>query len=148
MRIQNSARLILLVVFSALTVVSARGQSGGQFVATIPFDFYAAGKTLPAGQYLVARSTQTSSEGLVLRRTDGRAGVFVTTKPSQASEIQQQSRLVFHRYGDEYFLSEIWTSGRSVGRELTISRRERSLERLTARQGGSKQKVAVLGDKR
>jgi hypothetical protein len=148
MQIQTLTRLTLLVVFSALTVVSARAQSGGQFVATIPFDFYAAGKTLPAGAYLVARSTQTSAEGLVLRRTDGRGGVFVTTKPSQASEIQQQSKLVFHRFGDEYFLSEVWTSGRSLGRELPISRRERSLERQIARQGASKQKVAILGDKR
>ena len=148
MRIQTLTRLTLLVVFGALTVVSAHAQSGGQFVATIPFDFYAAGKTLPAGQYLVARSTQTSAEGLVLRRTDGQGGVFVTTRASQASQIQQQSKLVFHRYGDEYFLSEIWTSGRSVGRELPISRQERSLERQIAKQGVSKQKVAVLGDKR
>ncbi len=147
MRIQSLAKLILLALVSVLTVVSAHAQSSGQFVATIPFDFYAAGKTLPAGAYLVTRSTQTSAEGLVLRRTDGRGDVFVTTRVSQASQIQRQSKLIFHRYGDEYFLSEIWTSGRIVGRELPISRRERSLERQLATQGASKQKVAILGNK-
>lgn len=148
MRIQTLTRLILLVVFSALTFVSAHAQSGGQFVATIPFDFYAGGKTLPAGVYVVARSTQVSAEGLVLRRTDGGGSLFLTTRVTQASEVQRQSKLVFHRYGSEYFLSEVWTSARSVGRELPMSPRERLLEREIAKQGGSKQKLAVLGDKR
>lgn len=148
MRIQTLTRLILVAVFSALTVGSAHSQSGGQFVATIPFDFYAAGKTLPAGAYLVARSTQTSLEGLVLRRTDGRLGVFVMTRASQANEIQRQSRLVFHKYGDEYFLSEVWTSGKSIGRELSVSRQERSAINQIAKQGAGKQKVSILAHKR
>jgi hypothetical protein len=30
-------------------------------------------------------------------------------------EIQPKSKLVFNRYGDQYFLSEVWIAGRSEG---------------------------------
>lgn len=148
MRIQTLTRVILLSVVGVMTFVSAHAQSGTQFVATIPFDFYAGDKLLPAGQYQVARSTQSSNDALVLRRTDGRAGTFVLTKTSQANERQEYAKLVFHRYGDEYFLSEIWTSGRSAGRELPIPRRERSLARDSVGQGARPQNVTIPGDKR
>jgi hypothetical protein len=48
MQIQIWKRLIML---SVLAAVSAHAQAGKQFTVTIPFNFYVAGKTLPAGQY-------------------------------------------------------------------------------------------------
>jgi len=36
---------------------------------------------------------------------------------------------VFHRYGNTYFLSQIWMAGESTGRELLKTREERALER-------------------
>ena len=41
---------------------------------------------------------------------------------------QDKARLVFHRYGNEYFLSEIWPAGGATGRELPKSRPERELQ--------------------
>jgi hypothetical protein len=35
-------------------------------------------------------------------------------------------KLVFHRYGSEYILSEVWTG--SIGRKLPTSRQERELK--------------------
>jgi hypothetical protein len=37
--------------------------------------------------------------------------------------------LVFHQYGDEYFLTEIWPAGGQTGRALPKSRAERELQR-------------------
>ena len=113
MQIQTWKKLIMLSVLGVLTSVSAHAQAGKQFTVTIPFNFYVAGKTLPAGQYYVGRSTE-DSEGLVLRGTDGRTGVFVLTRGIQTAEVQQQSKLVFRRYGDQYFLSSVsWSGGPS-----------------------------------
>jgi len=113
---------------------------------TIPFNFYVAGKTLPAGQYHVGRSTE-DSEGLVLRGTDGRTGVFVLTRGIQTAEVQQESRLVFRRYGDQYFLGEVWISARSKGRELPKSRKERLVKQENSKLGAKLEKVAAVGDK-
>jgi hypothetical protein len=148
MQIQTLKRLIMLSVLGVLTTVSAHAQSGKQFTVTIPFDFYVGSKALTAGQYHVGRSTQTSAEGLVLRGTDGRVGVFVLTSGIQTEDVKQESKVVFRRYGNQYFLGEVWISGRDTGRELPSSRKERLIKQETTKRGGSPEKVAVLGDKR
>ena len=145
MQIQTWKKLIMLSVLGVVTSVSAHAQAGKQFTVTIPFNFYVAGKTLPAGQYHVGRSTE-DSEGLVLRGTDGRTGVFVLTRGIQTAEVQQQSRLVFRRYGDQYFLGEVWISARSNGRELPNSRKERLTKQESAKRSNP-EKVVVVGDK-
>jgi hypothetical protein len=67
----------------------------------------------------------------------------VLTLPSQANELQTETRLIFHRYGNQYFLSQIWTSGQKLGRELLVGRAEQEV----ARQNGSEKKLAVLAAK-
>lgn len=147
MKIQTLKRMIMLSGLAMLATVSAHAQGGKQVAVTIPFNFYAGDKTLPAGQYLVGRSTQTSGETLVLRATDGRSGVFVLTREIQNNGIQKQSKLVFHRYENQYFLSEFWISGRSNGRALPGSRKERLMKEESAKRGGNLEKVAVAADK-
>lgn len=146
MQIQTWKKLIMLGVLGVLTSVSAHAQAGKEFTVMIPFNFYAAGKTLPAGQYRVGPSTEDSVE-LLLRGTDGRTGVFVLTRGIQTAELQEQSRLVFRRYGDQYFLGEVWISARSDGRELPKSRKERLVKQGNAKLGAKPEKVAVVGDK-
>lgn len=144
MRKQTLRAIALLSLLLSLAALSARAQSTSSVVITIPFDFKVAGKTLPAGDYIVRRSTQASAEGLLIRRTNSRASAFILTKPVQAGAKQEDSKLVFNRYGNQYFLSQVWTSGRSFGRELFKSRQERSLEREMARNGAEPQTVAVI----
>jgi hypothetical protein len=148
MQIQTLKRLIMLSVFSVLAAVSAHAQAAKPFTVTIPFNFYVGGKALTAGQYTVTRSTETTNEGLVIRGTDGRAAVFVLTSGIQTPEVQKQSKLVFRRYGDQYFLGEVWTFLRNTGRELPVSRKERSLAQEIAKHGAKPEKVAVVGNKR
>jgi hypothetical protein len=147
MQIHTLKRMVMLSVLTMLATVSAHAQSGKQFTVTIPFDFSVGGKDLSAGQYRVGPATQTSGEGLVLRRTDGRAGVFVLSSRIQTEAAQQESKLVFRRYGNQYFLGEVWTSGRNIGRELPSSRKERATRQENVRHGGNPEKVAVVGDK-
>jgi hypothetical protein len=144
MQIQALKRLILPSVVIMLLAGSTYAQAGWQFTVTIPFEFYVSGKTLPAGQYRVGRSTQSSAEGLVLRGTDRRTGVFALTRGIQTVEIQQQTKLIFRRYGDRYFLGEVWISGRSTARQLPRSPKERLLRRKIAKLGANPEKVAVL----
>ena len=43
---------------------------------------------------------------------------------------------IFRRYGETYFLSQIWESDEIQGRQLLKSRTERSVERDLAERGG------------
>ena len=42
----------------------------------------------------------------------------------ESAEAQKTSKLVFHRYGSQYFLAQIWTAGNDRGQELPKSGRE------------------------
>ena len=148
MQIQTLKRLIMLSVLGVLATVSAHAQYVKPFRVTIPFNFYVGGKALTAGEYTVGRGSETTAEAIVLRAIDGGAGAFILTRGIQADEVQLESKLVFRRYGDRYFLGEVWTFQRNSGRELPISRKERLIKQEIAKRGADTQKVSVLGDKR
>ena len=142
----------ILILFAALVAASASAglsrtiNSGpaSSVVVEIPFEFTVAGHTLPAGESLVQRSTLVSTEGLTIRSLDKGAGVFVLTTSVQSNERQKDSRLVFNRYGDKYFLSQLWTSGEAGGRALIKTSQERNLERNLAKNGTKPVLVAIF----
>jgi len=98
-------------------------QTRGDAVADIPFPFVAAGKTLPAGHYIV------SPVGDHSLRIQGSApqGIFVPTNVAQRAASDNSCKLVFHHYGSSYFLSQVWVTGNTLGRQLLPSRAEREL---------------------
>jgi hypothetical protein len=132
------------VLLATLVAASAQARTSRSLVVQIPFDFHIGGKTLPAGKYIVERSTQASAEGLSLRSVDRNTGVFVLTSTVQSHWRQSDSRLVFNRYQDKYFLAQLWTSGEASGRELIKSDKERATEREIARAGTKPERVAVI----
>ena len=114
--------MILAIAF-ATAVVSAQAQSAKTVISNVPFEFIVADSTLPAGKYRVNRSI---GNALKIWTTD--AAAFRLTNEIQPSK-DERARLVFHRYGDRYFLAEVWTGGGDPGRQLLKSRQERATER-------------------
>ena len=47
--------------------------------------------------------------------------------PASQRRAQETTKLVFHRYGSQYFLAQIWTAGNDRGQELPKSGREREV---------------------
>jgi hypothetical protein len=134
----------ILILFAALVVTSGMAATRSRSVTVqIPFDFTVAGKSLPAGRYLVERSTLSSAEGISLRSVDKQSGVFVLTSTVRSEWRQKESRLVFNRYHDQYFLSEVWTSGEATGRELIKSAKERALAEEVAKAGAKPERIAL-----
>jgi hypothetical protein len=87
----------------------------------IPFAFGVEGHSLPAGQYLVF--TVTPERSIRIVSTDGKHFAIVNDLPNYASEPSPNSRLVFHRYGNEYFLAQVWTAGQNVARNPLSSKK-------------------------
>lgn len=125
------AMIGLLVVMTMIAVgASASAQSlHYKMTANIPFEFTVANKKLPAGEYSVTRAQENSGD-LVLQISskDGSESISRLTIPVSTLEPKDDGRLMFHRYGDQYFLFEIWPAGGSTGRELPKSRAERDAE--------------------
>jgi predicted GNAT superfamily acetyltransferase len=112
---------ILALAFLATTQV-ARAQE--TVLANIPFAFTAGQMTLPAGEYRVQKLTNDSSP-LLIRSTDGNGASIVMTFAASANAPQDKSKLVFRRYGNRYFLAQVWTAGSARGRELPKSAKEK-----------------------
>ena len=126
------ARLGLLAVMMIIAAsVSANAQSlNYRLTANIPFDFSVGGEKLPAGKYWINRAQQSNGDTVVqIRSTDLHSNLVRFTIPVLASTPAKNSSLVFRRYGDEYFLAEIWPMGSETGRELPKTRAERELAR-------------------
>ena len=130
--IRGFAKLGLLAAMMIVTAgVSAKAQSlEYRLTANIPFDFTVVDKKLPAGKYWISRAQQSQGDMIVqVRSAKGNENVIRLTTPVNTLYPTRDASLVFHRYGNEYFLSEVWPKGGSVGRELLKTRAERELQR-------------------
>ena len=135
--------LVAIVTLAFASALAASAQNSTSIVVNIPFEFSVRGKTLPAGEYIVTRATQNDQSGLTIKNADGNGSAIVLTKTVDANERQSQSRLVFNRYGSHYFLSQVWTSGQEIGRELYKGKQERSLEMELAKNNQKPETVAI-----
>jgi hypothetical protein len=97
---------------------------------TVPFSFVVSSKTLPPGTYHVSIEAQ---QGKMMVRGLAQ-GVFVLTSRVDVSD-RAHAKLVFHKYGDEYVLREVWT-GDGVENDLPAPRHEKELAK-SARNGGA-----------
>ena len=125
------ATVIFVIAIAILTTGSAQGQSLEYPIRfQIPFDFQVAEKTFPAGEYFVSRVLQPSSAAaLLISSVDGRHTTIRLTSPVQTLAVKKRGTLVFHRYGDQHFLFEVWPAGAQTGRVLPKSRTERELQK-------------------
>ena len=89
----------------------------------IPFSFNVGKATMPAGEYSV-RGLGPEGNVISIRNSDKAEYSLTLALACQSLKTPEQSKLVFHRYGDRYFLAQIWTAGKNWGREFPKSRRE------------------------
>lgn len=90
--------------------------------STIPFDFVVRGITLPAGEYETQRLVPAGI-WMIRSMSDNAKAAFSANLEDYPRN--SEPRLVFHRYGKTYFLSQIWTN--SLGVTLPESRQELQL---------------------
>jgi len=127
-QILKGLTMLMLIAGVALmaALVSAHAQSSS-VVADIPFDFTVGGKSLKAGEYSV-RAFTTNSDALLISSQDSNDRAIRLAQSIEARIVPKQAKLVFHRYGQRYFLSEVWTTGERTGRQLAKSSEERAIE--------------------
>ena len=120
--------VIMLATVAGLSTAKAQTSGNAQLVANIPFAFSVGEKTLPAGEYTV-RCTNPDSPTKVLqvRSKNGHDSALVQTN-SVSGKIEDKARLVFYRYGDQYFFAQAWLPADSIGMQAPKSRTEKARE--------------------
>jgi hypothetical protein len=128
------AGLVTVLVLAALSPAMADAQD---LRCSIPFSFVVNARIMPPGTYLVSDVGQG-----VLYVRDFNHGAFASNMPVSDRE-GTSPRLVFHRYGDQYVLRQVFTTA-TEGRELPEPRFERELERVSLNGAPMAKRVTVV----
>lgn len=128
-------QLIKLTLLSAMMIFTSVASAHAQSLADrvrfdVPFDFTFGEKQLSAGQYSVGRTLPNSGDTILSILDDqGRSKGVMLSHPAMRSRKKTKASLVFHRYGEQYFLVQVWPAGAEFGREFSESKSERNLQR-------------------
>jgi hypothetical protein len=99
--------LVKLATLAMLAVVSVSGyaQQNHAIRVNVPFDFNANGTVLRQGTYDISQAWSVNPKVLFVRNIDtNRQAVLVQTT---FGDSDGHTRLLFRRYGDEYFLTAV-----------------------------------------
>jgi hypothetical protein len=86
----------------------AKAETHREVIVKIPYEFVAGGRTLPAGTYTVSRLSDDSLAGLSITSYEQRSGALVLANQFE-SHPAEDSKVLFERVGDMYFLRSIET---------------------------------------
>lgn len=137
------ASIVILLTVSALTPAKAQSSACMSLKATIPFEFSVGKTTLPAGEYVITCTNRTSDQNnLQFRSKDGLARTLVQMHAA-IGKASEAAKLVFNRYGAQYFFAQAWMPYDRNGIEASKSRAERSMQRELNRTGQKSEMVAL-----
>lgn len=125
MKMQSLKLFVAALIISFISVGSAFAQQSLDF--EIPFDFQIGKKEMQAGKYKI-------------KKIDGKQFIFKNVETNKSRIIMTDAQigdersvttenLVFNRYGDTYFLREIYAARSTVGREFGESKLEKKLRK-------------------
>jgi hypothetical protein len=113
--------ITITVLLTASASLFAQIENRPLMKVNIPFSFTVDNQALPAGVYFLKAVTPEHS--ISLTSADSRHTTIVNDLPNYGGAPSLNSRLVFHKYGNEYFLTQVWTKGDSVARNPYVSKR-------------------------
>jgi hypothetical protein len=103
--------------------------------ANVPFNFTVENSRMPAGDYLLVPTSSTSGVIQLLNRETGKS-ILVNAPSTLAAYTRNGAEsgvIIFHRYGDRYFFSEVWTPNGVAG-HAKPSKLEREIQASTGKQ--------------
>ena len=119
-------RLLFISIFAAMSTASIHAQETTRLKADIPFSFHVGKSAMPAGSY--GLQGESAGRGILTMRSDSGPGtVIFNTIPDSTSRPTDNAKLVFNKYGEEYFLSEVWTPNSTRVATLAKPRKELDL---------------------
>lgn len=126
-------KYVCLLVFASLLLLTYRvmevqSSMRDACYANVPFDFYVGNSKMSAGVYTIQESNSGNAQ-LLVQKKGGGTGAYVFSVGADPKSSDASGKLIFHRYNDDYFLSEIWKVGNEMGHVIHPSRKELELEK-------------------
>lgn len=143
-------KLFQVLAISALVLTGLVASASAQSVATstkikVDFDFNVGNEQLPAGEYRIKALNDPQPQKLFLvQRLDGKGQAIVSSIPNQNRGEAQPGAVTFNKYGDKYFLAGVQLGDGSVKNEVTKSRTERNLLRMSVKIASAQPQQIVI----
>ncbi len=119
---KNHTVATLILSLAGLTGL-ANAQSGS-IIAEVPFNYIVSGKAMPAGECRV----RVEGDGMsYLWVAAEKRSAFAMPIQNESSKPAETSTLVFHKYGDRYFLAGVKREGQTRSYDLPTSSLEKEL---------------------
>jgi hypothetical protein len=119
---KNLATVALFIVTTFIAAGTAPAQDH-LVKATVPFNFTVGDSALPSGTYTIG-SGMNSPNLLVVRNWSKNVAIQALGQPDQ-SNSRHDNTLVFHKYGNQYFLSGIHSEGASMDIHFPVTKAEK-----------------------
>jgi hypothetical protein len=128
----KSAKLMVALMITVVPMLaSAQLKNTDKIVAKVPFQFIVANQPVPAGQWSVQVAT-SDDRTVSIRSGDAKVNVFANISETEASMAATAPALVFHKYGDRYFLWGMKIEGTRTMYRLPESKAEMELRAQNA----------------
>ena len=127
----------LLSLFTALAFVFAFHPSNAQAQVTddlevnIPFQFHAGNAKLPAGEYRIHMLDSSDLSIMEISNKDGSASALFQVQETDAKATPNKDELIFNKYGNRYFLADVFEVGSSSGSRVLESQYEKRVSAQT-----------------
>ena len=103
-----SARILAIAVMMMPFMATAHAQDSQKIVAQVPFEFMVGNHLVPAGKCTVKAAERY---GTVLQIQDQKISLYSLISSSETQPNGGANALIFHKYGDRYFLAGMELAG-------------------------------------
>ena len=125
--------LLSLAMSLALLMSAAAQAQTTHLTISVPFEFTAGNVQLPAGEYEVTAVGPWGGPTLSVHNVNSNAGTLVLSTSCRSHKPTADAKLVFQRYGQQYFLAEVWNRNSSLGNQIRVNSRQTQLARNQSR---------------
>jgi hypothetical protein len=112
--------IALLAIANFAMAGTSFAQSNG-VRANVPFDFTVGNDLLPAGTYTI----KPQSRAVIVIQNQDKPIAVISLVHQDGNNSPNGGKLMFHKYGDQYFLSEILCDGADMNVEIPTSKTEK-----------------------
>jgi hypothetical protein len=137
---KRTTAIALIAMANFVLAGTSFAQSNG-VRATVPFDFTVGNRLLPAGTYTIEKQPKNASV-IMIRSHDKPIATLSLVNPD-GNKSPNGGKLLFHRYGGQYFLSEILCDQADMNVAISASKTEKRAKLQQATLNSSGQTVVA-----
>jgi hypothetical protein len=123
---------IALVLALTIGASKAKAQITDDLEVNIPFQFHAGDTKLPAGEYRIHVLEDSDLRLMEISSANGSVSALFQVQDRGLNSTPANSELIFNKYGDRYFLTELFEEGSASGSQVVKSRYEKAVSQQAA----------------